>query len=107
MACILQNIGIMMDEQTNLATTKKRLRGNVINFLSRKGFGFIMGEDGVQVFVHYSNIRGKSFKTLIVNEPVEYTCVQGQKGLQAVDVVRLDPPMIEDVTPIISHNRTW
>jgi len=86
---------------------KSRLRGKVINFLSRKGYGFIQGEDGVKVFVHYSDIRSQSYRTLEVGEEVEFTRVQGLKGPQAVDVVRLNPPSGEEIPPPLVPDRTW
>ncbi len=86
---------------------KKRIRGVVINFLNRKGFGFIMGEDGVKVFVHYSDVKGKSHRILVKDEPVEYSVIKGDKGIQAVDVVRLDPPKDDDAPPPLDLKRTW
>jgi len=85
----------------------KRLEGVVVNFLSRKGYGFIMGDDGVKVFVHYSDIRGKRYRTLVSDERVEFTCVQGPKGPRAVDVVRLNPPPESDVESNEGERRSW
>ncbi len=84
-----------------------RIKGHVTNFLPRKGFGFVTGEDGVQVFIHFSDIRGKAFRTLVEGEEVEYSVTKGPKGLQAVDLVRLDPPDVVDVNPIIPDSKTW
>lgn len=78
----------------------------VINFLPRKGFGFIQGDDGQRVFVHYSDIVEKSFKLLFAGEEVEYTLDMGPKGLQARAVVRLNPPETSDTPPIIDR-KTW
>jgi cold shock protein len=83
-----------------------RIRGKVINFFSRKGYGFILGENGMKVFVHYSDIKGKDYRTLTAGEPVEYTVNQGQRGLQAVNVVRLDPPEIIELPSLIG-GKTW
>ena len=83
-----------------------RFKGVVVNFLPRRGYGFIMGEDGVKVFVHYSDIKGKSYRTLMQGEEVEYDCIQGPKGLQAVHVVRLNPPPDVELPPLDS-GRTW
>ncbi len=84
-----------------------RFRGRVQNFLSRKGYGFIIGDDGVKAFVHYSDIRGRAYRTLVPDEPVEYTLIQSPKGLQAVDVLRLDPPPTDVVDEIYPDMRTW
>ena len=57
-------------------------------FNSEKGFGFIAPDDGsADVFVHFSAINSKGFRTLNENDKVEYETQQGPKGLQAADVV--------------------
>jgi len=84
-----------------------RLRGVVINFLPRKGYGFIRGVNGERIFVHYSDIRGKSFRTLTTGEEVEFDIVDGPKGPQAVDVVRLNPPPNEEPPSLIDSGKTW
>lgn len=63
--------------------------GTVKWFNETKGFGFIQREQGEDVFVHYSSIRGEGFKTLSEGQKVEFTLGQGQKGPQANDVVAL------------------
>ena len=85
----------------------ERFRGVVTNFLSRKGYGFIDSESGERLFVHYSDIRGKAYRTLIAGEEVEFSRVQGRKGMQAVDVERLNPPEVEDLPPLSDLDRTW
>ena len=66
-----------------------RERGAVKWFNDSKGFGFIAREGGSNVFVHHSAIQGNGFKTLAEGQRVEFEVVQGQKGLQAKDVVKL------------------
>jgi len=61
--------------------------GTVKWFNETKGFGFIEREDGPDVFVHFSSIKGDGFKTLADGQKVEFTVTDGQKGPQAENVV--------------------
>lgn len=63
-----------------------RETGSVKWFNDAKGFGFIEREQGEDVFVHFSSIRGEGFKSLEDGQKVEFTLGQGQKGPQALDV---------------------
>ena len=63
--------------------------GTVKWFNETKGFGFIEREDGPDVFVHFSSIKGDGFKTLADGQKVEFTVTDGQKGPQAENVVPL------------------
>ena len=69
-------------------------RGTVKWFNDKKGFGFIRHEDGRDVFVHYSVISGSGFKTLNEGEEVEYEFVEGEKGLNAKTVLRMQEPTL-------------
>jgi CspA family cold shock protein len=60
--------------------------GTVKWFKDDKGYGFIAGEDGVEVFVHFSAIQGEGFKSLAEGQKVTYDVQQGPKGLQAANV---------------------
>ena len=62
--------------------------GNVKWFDLKKGFGFIVGENGRDVFVHYTTIVGEGFRCLKDGEVVDYELVQGPKGLLAGNVRR-------------------
>ena len=62
--------------------------GKVKWFDPKKGFGFIIGDQGQDVFVHYTSIAGEGFRTLKDGEVVDYEMVQGDKGFQARNVVR-------------------
>jgi cold shock protein len=63
--------------------------GHVKWFNEAKGFGFIEQENGPDVFAHYSAIQGSGFRTLVEGQKVEFTVTQGQKGLQAENIVPL------------------
>ena len=62
--------------------------GKVKWFDPKKGYGFIIGEKGQDVFVHYTSIVGEGFRALKDGETVDYELVEGDKGLQARKVVR-------------------
>ena len=61
-------------------------QGAVKWFDPKKGYGFIDGPDGQDVFVHYSQIQGDGFRSLKDGELVEYELIEGEKGFQAKDV---------------------
>lgn len=63
--------------------------GTVKWFNSEKGFGFIEVEGGNDVFVHFSAIVSDGYKTLEEGERVEFNVVQGNRGPQAENVVKL------------------
>ena len=63
--------------------------GKVKWFNNSKGYGFIQQEDGTDVFVHFSALKGEGYKTLEEGQAVEFEVVQGPKGLQAANVVKL------------------
>ena len=67
----------------------ERQIGTVKWFNGGKGYGFIEREDGDDVFVHYSAIRGEGFRNLEEGERVEFTIESSPKGPQAADVVKL------------------
>ena len=63
-----------------------REKGKVKWFNVSKGYGIITREGGGDVYVHYSAIRGRGSKSLTAGQVVEYTLVEGKKGLEARDV---------------------
>jgi len=65
----------------------ERVSGTVKWFNDSKGFGFIEQEGGPDVFVHHSAIQGEGFKTLKEGQKVTMEVTQGQKGLQAANVI--------------------
>ncbi|MDB5084071.1 MAG: Cold shock protein CspC [Bacilli bacterium] len=63
--------------------------GTVKWFNAEKGYGFIEVQGGDDVFVHFSAITGDGFKTLEEGQRVSFEIVQGNRGAQAANVVKL------------------
>jgi CspA family cold shock protein len=63
--------------------------GTVKWFNESKGFGFITKDDGGDVFVHHTAIQGTGFKSLSEGEKVSFDVVDGPKGPNAANVVKL------------------
>jgi CspA family cold shock protein len=63
--------------------------GTVKWFNESKGFGFISSDTGDDIFVHYSSIAGNGFKSLLEGDSVSFDVENGDKGLKAVNVVKL------------------
>ena len=61
--------------------------GTVKGFNEEKGFGFIEQSEGPDVFAHFSAIVGDGYRTLKEGQTVEFNVTQGQKGLQAENIV--------------------
>lgn len=72
---------------------EERKKGTVKWFNDQKGYGFILQENGADVFVHYSAVVSEGFRTLAEGQLVEYTLEEGPKGPAAVNVHKL--PMAE------------
>ena len=66
------------------------MEGTIKWFNNTKGYGFIGRENGPDVFVHYSGIVGDGYRTLQEGDRVRFELVQGPKGPQAANVVKID-----------------
>lgn len=64
-------------------------KGSVKWFSNDKGYGFITPENGKDVFVHHTSIKGEGYKSLDEGQQVEFDIEQGPKGEQATNVVKL------------------
>lgn len=64
-------------------------KGTVKWFNNQKGYGFIQDETGKDIFVHYTGLDMDGFKSLDEGNQVEFDVVQGEKGLQAAHVVKI------------------
>jgi len=65
-------------------------KGRVKSFDRKKGYGFIIEDEGERdIFVHYSDIQEEGFKTLNPGDEVEFDLIEGEKGLKALNVHRV------------------
>ena len=62
------------------------MKGKVKWFKAEKGYGFIVSEEGKEVFVHYSAIVADGYRSLNEGDEVTFDVVESEKGLQAKDV---------------------
>ncbi|TVK98442.1 hypothetical protein AYI83_08035 [Shewanella algae] len=69
--------------------SEQQVTGTVKWFNDEKGFGFLTQENAADVFVHYRAIQGSGRRSLKEGEKVSFSVTEGQKGLQAENVVRL------------------
>ncbi len=67
----------------------ERATGKVKWFNDQKGFGFISGQSGEDIFVHHSAIIAEGFRSLKEGEDVEFDVETGPKGLKAANVRRV------------------
>ena len=82
--CFVRKISyICITKLNNLKTT---MNGKVKWFDPKKGYGFIIAEDGGEIFVHYTGIVKEGFKALNEGQLVTYEVGEGDKGMQAVNV---------------------
>ncbi len=67
----------------------ERFIGTVKWFNPTKGYGFIERQDGPDVFVHFSAIQQDGYKSLNAGQQVEFSIEEGDKGLQAINVIKV------------------
>jgi len=61
-------------------------QGTVKWFNNKRGWGFIVKEDGEDIFVHYSAIKGDGFRSLSEGQRVQFEIEEGEKGPAAANV---------------------
>lgn len=71
-------------------TMSVREQGVVKWFNDSKGFGFIQRSSGEDIFVHFRAIQGDGYRSLQDGQKVEFVVVEGQKGLQAEEVTKVE-----------------
>ena len=76
------------------------MTGKVKWFDSKKGYGFITGENGKEIFVHFSGIVTDGFKSLNEGQAVEFEVGSGAKGEQAVNVTVVEYPGVLQIQGI-------
>jgi CspA family cold shock protein len=77
-------------EQSRAGGINPVTQGKVKWFNAQKGWGFITTDEGQDVFVHYSAIGGDGFRTLQQGDRVQFEVGDGEKGLQASKVAKVD-----------------
>ena len=93
--------GRIMSDQADLVGVE----GLVKWFDPRKGFGFIVGPEGQDIFVHFTVIQGDGFRVLKDASKVAYDAVKTDKGWKATKVTRVDGPEIT-VRPPKGYSRS-
>ena len=80
------NLKLPLQVPPHAPKEERKMIGKVKWFNNSKGHGFIGRDDGPDVFVHYSAIKGDGYRTLEEGDSVEFEIVQGPKGPQAANV---------------------
>ena len=70
--------------------------GKIKWFNNEKGYGFIEGENGEDIFVHYSAIKQDGYKSLSEDQMVEYELLETEKGLQAINVKEVSSATVHE-----------
>lgn len=82
------------------------MNGRIIHYFSDRGFGFIMGEDGVSRFFHISRVSKSDIPFIEDGERVQFTTIQTPKGQNAVDVALTSKKAYIDMPTFISFGST-
>lgn len=82
------------------------IEGTVKWFDPKKGFGFIIGPDQQDIFIHWSQIQGEGFRVLKDGSRVRYSASSGGKGWFATKCVRLDTFIEVTVRPTTGYARS-
>jgi len=72
----------------------KKMKGKVKWFDDTKGYGFVLSEEGKEFFVHWKSIvtsSDKERKFLVNDEEVQFDLMETDKGVQAINIIRLNP----------------
>ncbi len=83
-----RNLGLSTVLGSNIMSDREQ--GIVKWFNDSKGFGFIQRNSGEDIFVHFRAIQGDGYRSLKDGEKVEFNVVEGQKGLQAEEVRKVE-----------------
>ena len=70
------------------------MKGKVKWFDDAKGYGFVASDDGKEFFVHWKSIvtvSDKDRKFLVADEEVEFDTIDTERGVQAINIIRLNP----------------
>lgn len=78
--------GFSLPSASSQGTSAGRLEGSIKWFNGTKGFGFIVGNDGEEVFVHFRNIEGLGKRNVKPGQRVSYVVANSDRGPQAEDV---------------------
>ena len=85
----MKNIQLARSAAKGLGGNRHMQNGKVKWFNNEKGFGFIEVEGGDDVFVHFSAIQDEGYKSLEEGQEVSFEIVEGNRGPQAANVVKL------------------
>src|SRR4051812_19870603 len=76
--------------ETQVSQVLEGVEGLVKWFDPRKGFGFIVGPEGQDIFTHYTVIQGDGFRALKDGASVQYDAARTDKGWKATRVIRVE-----------------
>ena len=86
------SVGRMRNGRTEPPHEEHQMRGTIKRVIYERGFGFILAEDGKEVFFHQSSLEEPIFQDLRGGEAVEFEVTQDRRGPRATHVRRVPPP---------------